>query len=124
MEKKIINKISNLGEENTDLEKLDKELKEVKKKLQVLEDLMEAVPISIIISTPEGGLSNCNSHSLKLFKYNTKEEFLAVPATNLYSNQDGREKFLSQIQMGVVKDYEVLLKRKDGVTFWGSLSNC
>ena len=113
-----------MGEKNNDFEKLDKELKEVKKKLQILEDLMKAVPISIIISTPKNNLSNCNSHSLNLFKFNTKEEFLAVPATNLYFNQDGREKFLSQIQMGVVKDYEVLLKRKDGATFLGSLSKC
>ena len=121
--KKTLKEVSNLGEKNNDLEKLANKYKEVKKELQILEDLMESVPISIVISTFEGNLSNCNSHSLKLFKYNTKEEFLAVPAIDLYFNPDDREKFLIQIHKGVVKDYQVLLKRKDGVTFWGSLSS-
>ncbi len=112
-----------MGEENNRFEKLNKELKEVKKRLQIVDDLMEAVPISIIISTPEGNLLNCNSQTLKIFKYNTKEEFLAVPALDLYFNPDDREKFQSQLEKGDVKDYELNLKRKDGVTFWASLNS-
>ncbi len=88
-----------------------------------LKDLMEAVPIGISISNLEGKISEVNSHAVNLFGYNTKEEFLNVPAQVHYYNPKDREKFVNLLEKGIVKDFEVQFKRKDGTMFWGALTS-
>jgi PAS domain S-box-containing protein len=70
----------------------------------------------VYISTIEGKFLDINSAGVELFGYSSKEEFLKVDiAKDLYLNPYDRKKFIQTVQQqGFVKDYELLLKRRDG----------
>ena len=89
---------------------------------QRIREMMENVPVGINISTPEGEIIETNSTLLKMFGYG-KEEFLNLSATAIYYNPEDRKKFLELHKEESVKDFVVLLKRKDRVPFWGSITS-
>ncbi|MDD5255050.1 MAG: PAS domain S-box protein [Candidatus Omnitrophica bacterium] len=72
---------------------------------------------------PAGKFLETNPAHYKMYGYDSAEEFLRVPVMNLYANPKERSQFLSAIkQQGFVKDYEILLRRKDGTLFWGAVT--
>ncbi len=101
-------------------EKAKEKIRESEKKLM---DLIESIPVGISITTHEGKVLECNSQAFQIFGYSSKEEFLSVPVINLYQDPSDREKFLELYKKGLVKDFEVKFKRKDGTVFWGSLTS-
>jgi PAS domain S-box-containing protein len=102
------------------IEERTKELKESEKKLR---NIMESAPIGIVVSTPEGEIIEANPAMLKMFGYDTKEEFLTQRAPDCYYNPKDRERFIGLIEKGIVRDFEVQFKRKDGSIFWGAMSS-
>ncbi|MBI9045507.1 MAG: HD domain-containing protein [Anaerolineaceae bacterium] len=82
----------------------------------------ESVPIGLFRSTPSGQLININETFVHLLGYANKNEVLQTNALDLYVNPNDRQKWQEIIQ-NLDKDYEtiVLLKRKDGSTFWAEL---
>ncbi|MFQ6083496.1 MAG: PAS domain S-box protein, partial [Candidatus Aminicenantia bacterium] len=70
----------------------------------------------VFISTPEGKLVDINPAGVELFGYSFKEDLLEIDiAQDLYFNPQDREKYQQAIaEQGFVKDYELILKRKDG----------
>ena len=86
-------------------------------------DLIESIPVGISVTTPEGDLLEANSQAFKIFGYNSREDFLEVSLRDLYFNTREREKFIELHEKGLVKDFEVKFKRKDGSFFWGSLTS-
>ena len=87
------------------------------------EDLIENVPVGISITTPEGETIECNSEAFRIFGYNSKVEFLKIPALNHYCNPEDRAKFLTLTKNETLKEFEVRLIRKDGTMFWASISS-
>jgi PAS domain S-box-containing protein len=69
----------------------------------------------VFISTPEGKLVDVNPAGVELLGYSSKEELLQVNTRDLYFNPDDIETIQRVIeQHGYVKDFELVLKRKDG----------
>jgi PAS domain S-box-containing protein len=80
-------------------------------------ELFEETKDAVFISSPQGRYLDMNPAGVELFGYASKEELLLVDiARDIYVNADARGKFQSVLEKhGFVKDYELLLKRKDGV---------
>jgi PAS domain S-box-containing protein len=81
-----------------------------KKFRSIFEDSLDA----IYISTPAGQLIDINPAGCKLFGY-TKEELFNINISQLYINPEDRQVLLNVIKTyGSVKEFEVLLKTKQG----------
>ncbi len=87
--------------------------------------VLEAVPLGIVISMPgpEGTVLQANPALLKIFGYDSEEEFLELPASAHYQDPLDRQRFTELLERGYVKEYETRFKRKDGTVFWGSISS-
>jgi PAS domain S-box-containing protein len=70
----------------------------------------------VFISSVEGKFLDVNPAGVELFGYDSKEELLKVDiASNLYANPRDRDAVQQAHELqGFVKDYEIVLKRKDG----------
>ncbi len=88
-----------------------------------IKNLMETVPVGISISTPKGDVLEANTSLIKMFGYNSKEEFVNIPAENHYYDSKDRARFIKLMKKGVVEDFELKFKRKDGSIFWGAISS-
>ncbi|MFQ6113090.1 MAG: PAS domain S-box protein [bacterium] len=71
---------------------------------------------AVFISTPEGRLLDINAAGMELFGYASKDEILQIDiAKDLYVNPRDREVLTQMLEeKGFVKEYELVLKRKDG----------
>jgi len=90
-----------------------------------IKKLLDALPMGVAFSTPgaKGKIIEVNSTLIKIFGYDSKEEFLKQPASAYFFDPKER-KYLSELRKkGSVKDYETRFKRKDGSLFWGSVSS-
>jgi len=77
-------------------------------------NLFESSRDPIYITTEDGHFIDANEALVDLFGY-TKEEILAISASELYIRPEDREAFRVAIQeKGFVASYPVTLKRKDG----------
>jgi PAS domain S-box-containing protein len=84
--------------------------------------LTETLPIAVGVSTSDGTFLYINDSYSKTFGY-TLQEINQLKATDLYWDPNDRQKWLEILQAErFVKDYEVLLKRKDGTPFWAMIS--
>jgi len=69
----------------------------------------------VFISTPGGKILDINPAGLELFGYGSKEEICKTNAKQLYATASDRENYGSILeQQGHIKDFELILKRKDG----------
>ena len=77
-------------------------------------DLFEESRDAVYVSTREGRILSINRAGVELFGYSS-EEMIGMDIRSLYADPRDRERFQEEIEpTGAVKDYEVLLKRKDG----------
>jgi PAS domain S-box-containing protein len=75
-------------------------------------------------STPEKGLLYINDSYVKIFGYNSREEVLKANPVRFYADPTDRKKLIDlQKKHRKISNVEVLYKRQDGSTFWGSLSS-
>ena len=97
----------------TERRKAEEELRKSEEKYRTLFEESKDV---VFISMPEGKLLDINPAGVKLFGYSSKDELLSVDIVrDLYSNPQDREKYQQALkQHGFVKDYELILKNKDG----------
>ncbi|MFH0847593.1 MAG: GAF domain-containing protein, partial [Chloroflexota bacterium] len=85
--------------------------------------LVENAPVGIGFNTTGGRAIFRNQMMAHMAGYDSIEEFLKVPIRERYYDPEDRERFLALIgEQGLVRDFEVRLKRKDGSAFWGSLT--
>lgn len=83
------------------------------------------VPVGIFRSParPDGYLLSANPALAKMFGYDKTEEMSETRVADLYVNPDERGEFIAAVSSaGALSDYETLFQRKDGTSFWGSLS--
>jgi PAS domain S-box-containing protein len=102
-----------LRREIADRKRVEGVLRAFNKKYQTL---FEGSKDVVFISSPEGRFLDINPAGVELYSYDSKEELLKIDLTkDLYVHPEDRQRFQEELtRCGYVKDYEMLLKRKDG----------
>lgn len=73
--------------------------------------------------TPRGRIVLVNDSLVAMFGYDTAESILDMPVHRLFADQESRELLVAQIKAaGLVVNYRVAFKRRDGGIFWTSLT--
>jgi two-component system, cell cycle sensor histidine kinase and response regulator CckA len=86
--------------------------------------LFDGVPTAIFRSTPSGRILNANPAYVHLLGYPGREALMAVNASNLYVHPEEREQWQSVLEReGLVRGFEVRLRRYDGTTIWVRISS-
>lgn len=101
-------------EDITEQKKAENALRESEQKFRTL---FEESKDTIYITTPEGKILDINSAGLEMLGFTSKEEIEAIDIANdLYWSPEDREEYIRTLnENGYVKNYEIALKRKDGV---------
>jgi PAS domain S-box-containing protein len=91
---------------------------------QLLTSISNNVQEGFFRSAPAKGLIYVNDSYAKMFGYSNTEEVLNIAPINLYANPADRKKIIDNHKKQTkVSNTEVLYRKKDGSTFWGSLSS-
>lgn len=94
------------------------------KSQQLLASISNNVQEGFFRSSPGKGLVYVNESYVKMFGYKNIEEVLKVPPVKFYSNPEDRKRLIkNQYKDKKISNAEVLYRRKDGSTFWGSLNS-
>jgi PAS domain S-box-containing protein len=84
--------------------------------------LFENIPIGIGIGTSDGRALSANNALLKMTGYQ-ETELKQISLKELYKNPEDRNKVMEQLKThGFIKDLEIQFIRKNGSTFYGSIS--
>lgn len=71
-----------------------------------------------------GRFIQANPAMANIFGYDSVEEFLEVPVTDLYQEAEDRVKFLEEVtRNGAIKDKELAMRKKDGTLIWCSCTS-
>ncbi|MBD3370517.1 PAS domain S-box protein [Candidatus Fermentibacteria bacterium] len=87
--------------------------------------LYENVPLGVCRSLPQDGgkLVSANSRMALMFGYRDVSEMMAASCESLFEVPLGRKAFLEELyESRSVEGYEAKMKRRDGSTFWASIS--
>jgi len=87
--------------------------------------LSNNVPVGIFRSDPSenGTLLAINTTLVTMFGYDSEDDLLQGSSEKLFVNQESRVSFLNRLNStGVVENYEIPMKKKDGTHFWASIS--
>ncbi|MCX5814806.1 MAG: PAS domain S-box protein [Proteobacteria bacterium] len=107
----------------TAVKEMEKELKKSEEKYRsIFENAIEG----IFQTTPEGQFLTVNTKLARIFGFSSQEEVMEAITDigrQLYVNPDERDEFIRIIQeKGVVRDFELQMRRKDGSIFWSALN--
>ena len=85
--------------------------------------LVEDNPVGMSISTPEGKVIEANPAALKMFGYDSIEEFHEISMNSHWCDPKDRDRFLLElVKHSIVTGFEARLKRKDDSPFWVSIT--
>ncbi len=85
------------------------------------QDLIDALPIGIYRTTPDGRLIDANPALVELLGFPDRESLLAIRVTELFPDLLERQKELKLLQDSqVLQSYEMRLRRYDGRVIWVS----
>ncbi len=98
------------------------------KKIKVSEEkyreLVSNIKVGIFRGMPNGKLLEANPAALEMFGYKEAQDFLKQKAADLYQNPNDNGFFMKEIEEhGFVKNKDILMKKKDGKTFWASVTS-
>jgi PAS domain S-box-containing protein len=99
------------------------DFKQAQDKLEQYSKLLESITTNvsegITRSTPEEGLVYVNDAFVSMFGYDSRKEVLQIKPEQFYADQKHRWQLIEKLKRnGQLKNEEVLLKRKDGSTFY------
>ncbi len=102
-----------LGRDITEYKMAEQALKESEARYR---SIFEESQDGIYVSSSDGRIIDMNPAGIRLFGYDSLEEVQQKNiATDFYADPSDRERFIEQFQSnGFVKDYELVLKKKDG----------
>lgn len=81
--------------------------------------LFERNLAAIFRNTLDGKILDCNESFVRLMGYDSREEILKHSTLDFYFSPHDREKFIAQLQeKGVLTNFEICLRRKDGSPVW------
>jgi PAS domain S-box-containing protein len=85
--------------------------------------LIEHAPLGISVTTPDGEVVSTNKAMADLYNLESEEEFMRLNIAERYYNPADRKHFLEILERdGIVKDFQVQMKNKDGSPSWCSVS--
>ncbi len=85
--------------------------------------LIETINTGIFMSSLDGRFLQANSAVVAMSGYDNVDEFMRIPAANLYANPEDRVRFLDDLnKFGFVKNFQVRSLKKDGTSYWLSIS--
>ena len=101
--------------------------KEVELKLlrtqETLTTMLDTVPIGIGMTSPDGEIIGMNFQMLKMLGFETVTDARRAGILSIYQDHQDQQRLLGALIVdSSVKDAEVLFKRSNGSSFWGSLS--
>lgn len=85
--------------------------------------LVDNVNIGVFRTTTgfHGRFIKANPAMIKIFGYDSPEEFIGISVIDLYQTSEDRKVFLAELQQnGFVKNRELRLRKKDGTPIWCS----
>jgi PAS domain S-box-containing protein len=86
--------------------------------------LFARVPVGLFRSNPEGQILDANPAFLRMYGYSDRETLLAVNLAVIYVRVEDRQRWQSLMeQEGMVRDFEVQLRRRDGTMLWGRVNS-
>jgi len=112
--------LSQLQEQTRERRKIEEALHRSEKEYR---SLIDNLSIGIYRNTggPRGTFIKANPAIAAIFGYDSVEAFMRVNVADLYVNPDDRRKFVDELMSrGSIRNKDLLLKRKDGSTFWVS----
>lgn len=81
--------------------------------------LFEGVPVGVYRTSPEGRIRDVNPTLVELLGLDDREELVGRYAQEFYADPGDRERWLSRLTgEGVVRGYEMRLRRADGKIIW------
>jgi len=87
-------------------------------------ELVNNIKIGIFRATPGGKLLEVNPSVVDMFGYTSTKKFLKVKTSYLYENPDDSLKLMKELEESdLAKNKEFILKKKDGASFWASLTS-
>ena len=120
-EEQLINEIAKLRQQITELKESEIKYKKTEEDLKNSEEkyrsLYENMPGAYYRTDKKGNVIMINPPGAKLLGYNSPEEIIGKNvAKDLYYIPEDRKIFLEELEKrkGVIKDFEVTLKRRDG----------
>jgi PAS domain S-box-containing protein len=108
-----------------DITKHKQAQEELRKSEEKYRTLIDNVNIGIYRNTggPYGRFLQANPTMIKMFGYDSNEEFMKIPTYELYQDPEERKRYVKKIQrQGFVKDEKLALRKKDGTFIWGSVT--
>lgn len=85
--------------------------------------LVDNIPIGVYRNTggPHGRFLQANPAMVKMFGYDSMEEFMEASVASLYQDPEERKRFVAEVsQHGFVMNRELALRKKDGTPIWCS----
>ena len=90
----------------------------------LLDSINQNITDGIYRSVPKGGFLYVNDAFVKIFGYDSVEEMMHIKPHTLYANPDYRAKIVQKLNSNEnIVNQIIELRRKDGSTFWGSMSS-
>ncbi|MFZ5450543.1 MAG: PAS domain S-box protein [Thermodesulfobacteriota bacterium] len=107
-------------------DRLQKEISERKSTEEALKSsearyrsLFDGVPVGLYRTTPDGKILDANLALVQMLGYPNRESLLALNVAESYVNQGDREKKKALLEeVGIVRDFEIELRRYDGKKIW------
>jgi diguanylate cyclase (GGDEF)-like protein/PAS domain S-box-containing protein len=112
---------ANLISEIIQRHKLDKIISESEEKYR---ELVNNIKIGIFRATPAGKLLEVNPSVVEMFGYTGAKDFLKVKTHYLFENPEDMLNLMKELEENdMAKNKEFVLKKKDGTSFWASLTS-
>ncbi len=97
--------------------------KKIKHSEEKYRELVSNIKIGIFRGTPKGEILEANPAVLEMFEYKETEKFIKLITADLYQNPNDHGFFMKEIEeKGLVQNKDILMKKKDGKTFWASVT--
>ena len=93
--------------------------KELRKSEERYRTLFDGVPVGLYRSTLDGKVLDYNLAAVHLLGYPSREAALAVNSADVYVDAQDRLRWQALMEKeGIVRDFEVQMRRYDGTTIW------
>jgi len=81
--------------------------------------LFDGVPLGLYRATPEGQTIDVNLTSVEILGFPDRDTLLTIPVSDHYVNPEDRQRWQALMaREGIVSDFEVQLRRRDGRIIW------
>ena len=109
-----------LGAIVTERQRGEQSIRESEKRYRLL---FERNLAGVFRTTPDGHILESNPAAARLFGYDSPEELMSVPASDLYYSSEDRDNLLGKIwSEKFIANHEMKFRRKDGQPVWAMLN--